>query len=604
MPDSSDSKLTAAAQRVADVSREWMRVVFMIVAGSIAVAANIAIESSTPSLSSKAGLVVFSALLLCGLAAWWFERVRRHSRPLLVAMAYVIVLVDMSATTIGSTEWAHIWLIIVPTLTAASIGALARRWWEVLPLMCLAICVLGVGIYSGYLGTHIGYGLILSNAIMGVILTLTTSMRLATEHRLKSLNATLAAAREAAEAAARAKSEFLATMSHEMRTPLNGVVGMADLLGTSTLNAADTEAVRVIHSSADALLTVIGDVLDFSKIEAGAVEMERVQIDPVGIARDACSIVASTARERGLKLNVLPSGDVPMIWGDATRVRQVLLNLLSNALKFTEQGSVTVRVRAEPEGERTRVRIDVVDTGIGIPAEKLDTLFDSFTQADASTTRRYGGTGLGLTISRSLARLMEGDILIESAPGRGSSFTLSFLADAAPDEAAASEGDSDANALGAPAPPIAALPRDRSTLYVLFVDDDRINRRVGERMLESIGIQPTLAENGAEALTALHKAIADGAPFDVLLTDVHMPDQSGPELVDQMRKELSPAVQPRVAFLTGETAGTLNLPGERVLTKPVRREQLSALLDELAQSPAARASSSGAGASSGSHPAS
>ncbi len=493
-----------------------MHVVFMVLAGVCGVLTNIAIELSTPNLSAKSGMIVFSLVLLCGLAAWWFRWVRKRSWRLVVTLAYLVVLMDMSTTTIGGTEWAPIWLIIVPTLAAASIGALARQWWEVLPLVLVGVGVLTVGVSHGELEPHLGYALILCNVFMGMILTLTTTMRLATEHRLKSLNTTLASARASAESAARAKSEFLATMSHEMRTPLNGVVGMADLLGTSTLNASDTEAVRVIHSSADALLTVIGDVLDFSKIEAGAVELERVQIDPVGITREACAIVALTARERGLELNVISSGSVPMIWGDATRVRQVLLNLLSNALKFTDQGSVAVRVKAEPEGEQTRVRIDVVDTGIGIPANKLSTLFDAFTQADASTTRRYGGTGLGLTISRSLARLMGGDILIESVPGNGSTFTLSLLADAVSAEDAASARHIEASTSDAPAPSGIARARDRSDLRVLLVDDDRINRRVGERLLESIGIQSILAESGAEALAALQKAVADGVPFDVL----------------------------------------------------------------------------------------
>ena len=361
-------------------------------------------------------MIVFSVVLMYAAAAWHSARLRDRSWPVVVILAYAVVLTDMNATVIGGTEWASIWLIIVPTLTAASIGALARRWWEVLPLMATALVVLAAGLYRGDLTSHTAYALMLSNFVMGMILTLTTTTRLATEHRLLGLNATLADARRSAESAARAKSEFLATMSHEMRTPLNGVIGMADLLSTSNLEPADAEAVSVIHSSAGALLTVIGDVLDFSKIEAGAVDLERVPIDPVEVAREAVSIVAPAARDQGLELRVLRA-DVPHVWGDATRVRQVLLNLLSNALKFTEQGSVIVQPSAHDENSRMRLRLAVSDTGIGIAPDKLATLFDSFTQADASTTRRYGGTGLGLTISRSLARLMDGDILIESTPG-------------------------------------------------------------------------------------------------------------------------------------------------------------------------------------------
>ncbi len=604
--DRSQRKPISIAQRVATVPRGWMHVALLIFAGIIGVATNAAIELSSPSLSSKSGIVMFSVVLLCGLAAWRSSWLRDRSWPVVVVLAYLVVLIDMNTTIIGGTEWAPIWLIIVPLLASASIGALARHWWEVLPLIAAALCVLAAGLYRGDLTPHTAYALMLSNFTMGVILTLTTATRLATEHRLRSLNATLADARRAAESAARAKSEFLATMSHEMRTPLNGVIGMADLLGTSNLEPADAEAVSVIHSSAGALLTVIGDVLDFSKIEAGAVDLERVPIDPVEIAREAASIVAPAAREQGLELRVL-GADVRHVWGDATRVRQVLLNLLSNAIKFTDHGSVTVHVSGEDEAGRVRILMHVNDTGIGIAHDKLATLFDSFTQADASTTRRYGGTGLGLTISRSLARLMDGDILIESTPGSGSTFTLSLLCDAAPQSPLA-DAPKPSDTSGVPLtvdPSVAAESpgrADHAALRVLFVDDDRINRRVGERLLESIGVRPTLAESGIEALGLLRAAIAQGSPFDILLTDVHMPELSGTDLVDQLRAELPADVQPTVAFLTGETSATLGLPDERVLTKPIRREHLSALLDDLAQPSAARAAASGAGASSGSHP--
>ncbi len=573
-------------------------VVLAVVGGVVGIAVNAIMHLEHPRIDTMIRLVQFCVLILVGLLTWLVPAIRKRSWVVLMTSSHVLVIVDMTAAAYDDTYWSFLWLLIAPVVVGAALTTGARKWWHVLPLYACAIGVVIVTSSIGLIEAREAFALSIAYIVTALMFSVTTAVRLRNGYLLE-LNADLAAAREQAEAGARVKSEFLATMSHEMRTPLNGVIGMADLLSTSTLDPPDAEAVSVIRSSADALLTVIGDVLDFSKIEAGAIDLERVRIDPGEIAREAVSIVASAARERDLDVRVDETETVPNVWGDATRVRQVLLNLLSNAIKFTERGSVTVRVRAQSEGHQTRIRMDVVDTGIGIAQDKLATLFDSFTQADASTTRRYGGTGLGLTISRSLARLMKGDILVDSTLGRGSTFTLSLLADAVAGEAAASTPHADAiSPLGS------SPPAGHSALRVLFVDDDRINRRVGERMLHSIGIQPTLAQSGAEALDALRTAFAMGTPFDMLLTDVHMPDLSGIELVQQVRTEFPAEAQPSVAFLTGETANSLGLSNERVLTKPIRRDHLSALLGEPVQPSAARASALGAGAAFGSQPAS
>jgi signal transduction histidine kinase/CheY-like chemotaxis protein len=339
--------------------------------------------------------------------------------------------------------------------------------------------------------------------------------------RTRSLEQALARQRElaqAADAANRAKSDFLAVMSHEIRTPLNGVVGMVSLLEQGELDEAQAEALRVIHGSSEALLTIINDILDSSKIEAGRLVLETVPFEVVHLCSDALTMARQVARDR---IEVGWKAEQPAaVWvqGDPTRFRQVLLNLLSNAVKFTAHGSVRLCLTVEPRGELLRLTLDVADTGIGLTPEQRQHLFQRFGQADQSTTRRFGGTGLGLVIARSLARMMDGDITVESVAEVGSTFTFS----AAMPAATPAQRDLTQRArLSA-----AAL----SGKHLLVAEDNPVNQLVARRLLERLGAKVTIVEDGEAALEAMGRCV-----YDVVLMDVHMPRCDGVTACERAR---------------------------------------------------------------------
>ncbi|MFN8020185.1 MAG: ATP-binding protein [Acidimicrobiales bacterium] len=372
----------------------------------------------------------------------------------------------------------------------------------------------------------------------------------------------LAEARDRAEAAGRAKGEFLAMMSHEIRTPLIGVLGMAELLAMSSLDDEQRQQVETIRASGDTLLVIINDILDFSKVEANKLELDLDDFD----LRDELDHVARLYRPasaaKGVDLRIDDEAlTCASLRGDRVRVRQIVSNLVSNAVKFTEQGEVVIVARTELDDDMVTVVIDVIDSGIGIPADRVDRLFQAFGQADASTTRRYGGTGLGLAISDRLARMMGGSVQVHSKLGVGSRFRLRLFLERAlgiaSDRGVEAEFD-------------AARVAD---LRLLVAEDNAVNRKVAIALLARLGLTADLVENGREAVQAVW-----ARDYDLVLMDMQMPELDGLDATRAIR-ELPLSRQPVVVALTANAFDSdrhacLEAGMDGFMTKPFGLDEL------------------------------
>ncbi len=439
--------------------------------------------------------------------------------------------------------------------------------------ICLGTCVSIYVLFTGY--TNVRSNRTLSDALVMRYEREALAEELATEnHRRVARETELQEATLKAEAANRAKDDFIATISHEIRTPMNGVLGMLRVVRDTELSAEQRSYLRTASDSAESLLLLLNDVLDFSKIEAGRLELERAPFPPATVTKSVVDLLHARARDKGLQLELKLGENLPgVIIADSGRLRQILVNLIGNAIKFTEKGKVELAVNCvERNDTKATIHFVVTDSGIGIDSAALSRLFKPFTQADSSMNRRYGGTGLGLVISMRLAQAMGGIIQVQSNPGRGSKFQL-VLPVPLPDASSAAARISDAPKFVTPS----------LTGRVLVVEDDSVNRQVIDLFLKKIGVTPTFAEDGEAAITA-----ATGQEWDLVLMDCQLPGIDGLEATRQIRKILGEKKLMIIALTANASTqvreNCLAAGMNDFLSKPVRFELLCGVLSKHLQS--------------------